>query len=84
MKRNAVVLVAVLASVASARGEETFPAAPAELLAPAEDVRQAALASFREGTADVLKLIDAERVHAEVRLTAAGPRVVAWRPLPAT
>jgi hypothetical protein len=23
------------------------------------------------------------RVHAEVRLTAAGPRVVAWRPLPA-
>ena len=36
--------------------------AEAELLAPAEGVRRAALAAFREGTADVLKLIDAERV----------------------
>ena len=44
--------------------------APAELLAPAEDVRRAARASFREGTADVLKLIDAERVYADVRRVA--------------
>jgi len=37
-----------------------------DLLEPARGVRQAALASFREGTADVLKLIDAERVYADV------------------
>lgn len=44
--------------------------APAELLAPAEDVRRAALAAFREGAADILKLIDAERVYADVRRVA--------------
>jgi cobalt-zinc-cadmium efflux system outer membrane protein len=37
-----------------------------ELLEPAGVVREAARASFREGTVDVLKLIDAERVYAEV------------------
>jgi cobalt-zinc-cadmium efflux system outer membrane protein len=40
--------------------------APTELLAPAEEVRRAARAAFREGAADVLKLIDAERVYADV------------------
>jgi cobalt-zinc-cadmium efflux system outer membrane protein len=44
--------------------------APDELLAPAEDVRRAARAAFREGAADVLKLIDAERVYTEVHRAA--------------
>jgi cobalt-zinc-cadmium efflux system outer membrane protein len=44
--------------------------APEDLLQPAESVRNAALATFREGTADVLKLIDAERVYADVRRAA--------------
>jgi outer membrane protein TolC len=44
--------------------------APQELLAPAETVRLAARAAFREGAADVLKLIDAERVYADVRRVA--------------
>ena len=39
-------------------------------LDPAAQVRHAARAAFREGTADVLKLIDAERVHAEVQRAA--------------
>ena len=33
-------------------------------------MRNAALAAFREGTTDVLKLIDAERVYADVRRAA--------------
>ena len=37
------------------------------MLAPAGVVRSAALATFREGAADVLRLIDAERVYADVR-----------------
>ena len=41
--------------------------APEELLEPAENVRRAARAAYREGPADVLKLIDAERVYADVR-----------------
>lgn len=41
-----------------------------DLLEPADAVRNAARAAFREGTADVLKLIDAERVHGDVRRTA--------------
>jgi cobalt-zinc-cadmium efflux system outer membrane protein len=44
--------------------------APDDLLAPAEDVRRAARAAFREGAADVLKLIDAERVYADVNRAA--------------
>ncbi len=44
--------------------------APRDLLEPAEDVRRAALAAFREGTADVMKLIDAERVYADVNRAA--------------
>jgi outer membrane protein TolC len=39
------------------------------LLAPADAVRNAALASFREGRSDVLRLLDAERVYGEVRRT---------------
>jgi cobalt-zinc-cadmium efflux system outer membrane protein len=41
-----------------------------ELLEPAEDVRRAARTAFHEGAADVLKLIDAERVYADVHRTA--------------
>lgn len=41
-----------------------------ELLTPAAGVRNAALAAFREGSADVLRLIDAERVYADVQRTA--------------
>ncbi len=41
-----------------------------ELLAPADTVRSAARAMFREGATDVLRLIDAERVHADVQRTA--------------
>ncbi|MEQ1759969.1 MAG: TolC family protein [Vicinamibacterales bacterium] len=44
--------------------------AAGELLAPAESVRNAARATFREGTTDVLKLIDAERVYADVQRVA--------------
>jgi cobalt-zinc-cadmium efflux system outer membrane protein len=38
-----------------------------DLVAPADGVRRAALAAFREGSADILQLIDAERVYAEVQ-----------------
>ncbi len=41
-----------------------------ELLEPADAVRNAARAAFREGTADVLRLIDAERVYGDVRRAA--------------
>lgn len=44
--------------------------APRELLEPAETVRSAARAAFREGAVDVLKLIDAERVYGDVRRAA--------------
>lgn len=37
-----------------------------ELLPPAEAVRNAARAAFREGASDTLRLIDAERVYADV------------------
>jgi outer membrane protein, heavy metal efflux system len=37
---------------------------PRELVAPAEVVRRAARAMFREGSGDVLHLVDAERVYA--------------------
>jgi cobalt-zinc-cadmium efflux system outer membrane protein len=40
--------------------------AQAELLAPSEGVRTAARVAFEEGAVDVLKLIDAERVYADV------------------
>ncbi len=41
-----------------------------ELLEPADVVRNAARASFQEGSTDVLRLIDAERVHSDVRRAA--------------
>jgi cobalt-zinc-cadmium efflux system outer membrane protein len=49
--------------------------AAVELLRPAEEVRNAALAAFREGGTDVLKVIDAERVYTDVRRAAAGLRL---------
>jgi cobalt-zinc-cadmium efflux system outer membrane protein len=47
----------------AARAEE-------DLLVPADGVRSAARATFREGAADMLRLIDAERVYADVRRAA--------------
>jgi outer membrane protein, heavy metal efflux system len=41
-----------------------------DLLEPAEEVRRAARTTFREGAGDVLKLIDAERVYADVHRAA--------------
>lgn len=49
-----------------------------ELLAPAEGVRNAAQAMFREGAADVLKLVDAERIYADVRREALSLAVDAY------
>jgi len=46
---------------------EQVKRAPDDLVAPADGVRSAALAAFREGSADVLQLIDAERVYADVQ-----------------
>jgi cobalt-zinc-cadmium efflux system outer membrane protein len=72
--REALVQQLALEAGALVRAAETLTEqatrAPHELLAPAEDVRRAALAAFREGTADVMKLIDAERVYAEVNRAA--------------
>ena len=41
-----------------------------ELLEPADAVRNAARSAFREGTADVVRLLDAERVYSDVRRAA--------------
>lgn len=49
-----------------------------DLLAPAEGVRSAAQAMFREGATDVLKLVDAERVYADVRRDALSLAVDAY------
>ena len=46
-----------------------------DLLEPAEGVRRATLAAFREGTADVLRLIDAERVYGDVHRAAIDMRL---------
>jgi cobalt-zinc-cadmium efflux system outer membrane protein len=53
--------------------------APADLLAPAEGVRTAARSSFREGAADVLKLVDAERVYLDARREALQLRLGAFQ-----
>lgn len=53
--------------------------APVELLAPAEGVRTAARSSFREGAADVLKLVDAERVYLDARREALQLRLGAFQ-----
>jgi cobalt-zinc-cadmium efflux system outer membrane protein len=72
--RDALVYQLTHDAAAQVRAAHTISArarmTPQELLAPAEDVRRAALAAFREGAADVLKLIDAERVYADVRRVA--------------
>ncbi|MFN8058966.1 MAG: TolC family protein [Vicinamibacterales bacterium] len=49
-----------------------------DLLTPAEGVRNAARATFREGATDVLKLVDAERVYADVRREALAVRIDAY------
>ena len=48
------------------------------LLAPADGVRDAARATFREGTADILKLVDAERVYAEAQREAVAVAIDAY------
>lgn len=48
-----------------------------ELLEPAEVVRRAARTAYREGAADVLKLVDAERVYADVQRAAVDLRLEA-------
>ena len=57
--RAAVAAAVALADSASRVGRD--------LLTPAEGVRNAAQAMFREGATDVLKLVDAERIYADVR-----------------
>lgn len=72
--RDALVQRLSLEAAALVRAAQTITdqatRAPQELLEPAQDVRRAALAAFREGTADVMKLIDAERVYADVNRAA--------------
>jgi cobalt-zinc-cadmium efflux system outer membrane protein len=58
-----------LIATAQALSERATRAVP-ELLEPADVVRNAARAAFREGATDVLRLIDAERVYGDVRRTA--------------
>ncbi len=57
-----------LATTAQSLAERSAQA-DALLLAPADAVRHAALVSFNEGRSDVLRLLDAQRVYAEVRRT---------------
>jgi cobalt-zinc-cadmium efflux system outer membrane protein len=38
-----------------------------ELVRPAEEARRSALAAFREGAVDVLRVVDAERTHTDAR-----------------
>lgn len=73
-------LSADAASLIRAAGAISTQAALAdrELLAPAEQVRSSARAAFREGSSDVLKLIDAERVYADVRRAAIDLRLDAF------
>jgi cobalt-zinc-cadmium efflux system outer membrane protein len=72
--RDALVYQLTLEAAASIRAAETLTerarSAPADLLAPAEDLRRSARVAFREGVADALKLIDAERVYADVQRAA--------------
>jgi len=70
-ERDAIVLrlsTEAAALITAARNlSERAERADRELIAPADAVRSAARAAFREGTADVLKLLDAERVYGDVR-----------------
>lgn len=78
-ERDALVYQLATDAASVARAAQTMAGqaerAPKELLEPAEEVRRAALAAFREGTADVLQLIDAERVYADVRRAAVDLRL---------
>ncbi|HXG20540.1 MAG TPA: TolC family protein, partial [Methylomirabilota bacterium] len=49
-----------------------------QLLQPAEVVRNAARASFREGAANILQLVDAERVYTETRRDALALKLEAY------
>lgn len=66
-------------SVAAARALAASAArVRTDLLEPAEGVRNAARATFREGAADVLRLVDAERVYADVQREALALSVDAY------
>jgi cobalt-zinc-cadmium efflux system outer membrane protein len=49
-----------------------------QLLQPAEVVRNAARASFREGAANILQLVDAERVYTDTRRDALALKLEAY------
>ena len=67
------------ASLASATQlAESLARVRRDLLGPAEGVRNAAQAMFREGATDVLKLVDAERIYADVRREALALAVDAY------
>jgi cobalt-zinc-cadmium efflux system outer membrane protein len=54
--------------VRAARGlQERLARLDDDLVRPAEEARRSALAAFREGAADVLRVVDAERTHTEAR-----------------
>ena len=80
-EREALVYQLTSHAAASIRAAETITSrarqTPADLLRPAEAVRRAARAAFREGAADVLKLIDAERVYVDVQRAAIELRLAA-------
>ena len=49
-----------------------------DLVNPAEEARRSTLAAFREGAADVLRVVDAERTHTEARREAVDLSVEAF------
>jgi outer membrane protein, heavy metal efflux system len=57
------------ALVAARELAERSARVPAELIDPAAVVRTAARSAFQSGAGDVLRLVDAERVYAEARMT---------------
>jgi cobalt-zinc-cadmium efflux system outer membrane protein len=57
---------AVLVRASRALGERVARVEE-DLVRPAEEARRSALAAFREGAIDVLRVVDAERTHAEAR-----------------
>jgi cobalt-zinc-cadmium efflux system outer membrane protein len=69
---NAARAEAAAALRAAAQLRAYAAAADARLVAPAEVVRQAARASFREGAFDALRVVDAERAWLEARREAVG------------
>ena len=69
---------AVALFVAARELVERAERADAELRRPAEVVRNAARSAFREGSADVLRLVDAERVYTEMRREALALQLEAY------